>query len=192
VPSSALYKGWVAHQRFLPKPHGFRYQVFMLWLNLDELPTVFAGCRWWSYLTPNVAWFKRSDYFGDPQRSLKEEIAQLVNKATGHAPRGGYTIMLTNLRYFGHCFNPVTFYYCFEPDGQTLQAIVSHITNTPWGEDYAYVHDMSQQHATKATTATAICMCLSCTRIFMCRHLCQWTLSMTGHLNTTATNYWCT
>jgi len=150
VPTSALYTGWVAHQRFLPKPHGFRYHVCMLWLNLDELPTVFAGCRWWSYLTPNVAWFKRSDYFGDPQRPLKEEIAQLVHKATGHAPRGD-VCMLTNLRYFGHCFNPVTFYYCFEPDGQSLQAIVSHITNTPWGEDYAYVHDICQQHATKAT-----------------------------------------
>jgi DUF1365 family protein len=55
--------------------------------------------------------------------------------------------MLTNMRYFGHCFNPVTFYYCFEADGNQLQAMVSHITNTPWGEDYAYVHDFEKATA---------------------------------------------
>ena len=55
------------------------------------------------------------------------------------------------MRYFGHCFNPVTFYYCFEPDGTTLQAIVSHITNTPWGEDYAYVHDFKSEKTIKKT-----------------------------------------
>lgn len=144
MPSSAIYKGWVAHQRFLPSAHGFRYRVFMMWLNLDELPNVFVGARWWSYLRPNLAWFKRSDYYGDPQRPLKEEVARLVQNATGHALRGE-VCMLTNLRYFGYCFNPVTFYFCFEADGQALQAIVSHITNTPWGEDYAYVHDVHSQ-----------------------------------------------
>ena len=55
------------------------------------------------------------------------------------------------MRYFGHCFNPVSFYYCFEADGLTLQAIVTHITNTPWGEDYAYVHDFSAEKLVKQT-----------------------------------------
>jgi len=150
VLSSAIYKGWVSHQRVLPKAHGFRYRVFMMWLNLDELPTLFNNTRFWSYLTPNLAYFKRSDYYGDPEQSLKQAISTLVLNTTQHAPRGDIC-MLTNMRYFGHCFNPVTFYYCFEPDGKTLQAIVSHITNTPWGEDYAYVHDFAAQKISKST-----------------------------------------
>lgn len=150
VTDSAIYTGWVAHQRFLPKAHGFRYQVFMMWLNLDALPTLFRGMRFWSYLTPNLAYFKRSDYYGDAQQPLKDAIVALVLKTTEHAPRGDIC-MLTNMRYFGHCFNPVTFYYCFEADGETLQAIVTHITNTPWGEDYAYVHDFAGQKITKST-----------------------------------------
>jgi DUF1365 family protein len=55
------------------------------------------------------------------------------------------------MRYFGHCFNPVSFYYCFEADSKTLQAIVTHITNTPWGEDYAYVHDFNAEKSIKNT-----------------------------------------
>jgi uncharacterized protein len=49
------------------------------------------------------------------------------------------------------CFNPVSFYYCFEADGKTLQAIVTHITNTPWGEDFAYVHDYAAEKSVKQT-----------------------------------------
>jgi uncharacterized protein len=152
--ASAIYTGKVTHQRFAPKRHGFSYQVFMMYLDLDELPQLFEKTKFWSYLKPNLAWFKREDYYGNPEIPLKSAISQLVKQATGFAPQGPVRL-LTNMRYFGHCFNPVSFYYCFEPDGTTLQAIVSHITNTPWGEDYAYVHDfnanrevLSTQHGT--------------------------------------------
>lgn len=142
--NSAIYKGWVAHQRSSPKPHGFRYRVFMMYLDLDELPQLFSRSRFWSLEKSNIACFKRADYYGDPAKSLKTEISELITAATNNAPRGPIR-MLTNMRYFGHCFNPVTFYYCFEADGKTLQAIVTHITNTPWGEDYAYVHDFTKK-----------------------------------------------
>jgi uncharacterized protein len=148
--NSAIYTGWVAHQRFLPKAHGFKYKVFMLYLDLDELPTLFEKTFFWSYNKPNLASFKRTDYYGDPNKPLKAEISNLVHAATSQYPRGGIHL-LTNLRYFGYCINPVSFYYCFEADGSTLQAIVTHITNTPWGEDYAYVHDFSAEKQTKKT-----------------------------------------
>lgn len=49
--------------------------------------------------------------------------------------------MLTHLRYAGHCFNPVTFYYCFDAAGMHVAFIVAEITNTPWNERHAYVLD---------------------------------------------------
>ena len=148
--NSAIYKGWVAHQRHTPRPHGFRYRVFMMYLDLDELPQLFNTSRFWSTEQSNIAYFKRADYYGNPAKSLKTEIMDLVTAATDQAPRGPIR-MLTNMRYFGHCFNPVTFYYCFDLDGKTLQAIVTHITNTPWGEDYAYVHDFLSDKQVKKT-----------------------------------------
>jgi DUF1365 family protein len=147
---SRIYSGWIAHQRFAPKKHGFRYRAFMMYLDLDELPTLFKNSLLWSYNKANIASFKRADYYGDPQKPLKNEISDLIHAATGQYPRGAIRL-LTNMRYFGHCFNPVSFYYCFETDSETLQAIVTHITNTPWGEDYAYVHDFSAEKLVKNT-----------------------------------------
>jgi DUF1365 family protein len=147
---SRIYTGWVAHQRYSPKKHGFRYRAFMMYLDLDEINLIFINNKLWSYLKPNIEYFKRTDYFGDPNKNLKSEISDLVLNATGK-PALGAVRLLTNMRYFGHCFNPVSFYYCFEADGVTLQAIVTHITNTPWGEDYAYVHDFKSNKLVKNT-----------------------------------------
>ena len=47
--------------------------------------------------------------------------------------------LLTQLRTFGHCFNPVSFYYCYDVTGTRVEAIVAEITNTPWKERHAYV-----------------------------------------------------
>ncbi len=140
MTESAIFTGKVAHQRFLPKKHGFHYKVFMLYLDLDELPSLFKPYKGWSLETFNLASFKRTNYFGDPKQPLKSSIQELVFTQTGKVLAGPVRL-LTNLSYFGYCFNPVSFYYCYAGDGKTLQAVVSHITNTPWGEDFAYVHD---------------------------------------------------
>ena len=47
--------------------------------------------------------------------------------------------LLTHPRHFGYGFNPVSFYYCFDRAGSTVEAIVAEITNTPWGERHCYV-----------------------------------------------------
>lgn len=47
--------------------------------------------------------------------------------------------MLTHLRYFGYCFNPVTFYYCYDKSGKKVETIVAEITNTPWKQRHSYV-----------------------------------------------------
>ncbi len=51
--------------------------------------------------------------------------------------------MLAHLRYFGYCFNPVSFYYCFDENDQFVETIVAEINNTPWMERHQYVLDGS-------------------------------------------------
>ncbi|HAU25904.1 MAG TPA: DUF1365 domain-containing protein, partial [Alteromonas australica] len=34
---SALYQGKVYHQRFLPTQHKFDYDIYLFWLQLDEI-----------------------------------------------------------------------------------------------------------------------------------------------------------
>jgi DUF1365 family protein len=70
--------------------------------------------------------------------------AATVAARTGERPPGPIRL-LTNLRYLGHCFNPVSFYYCFDQAGARVQAIVAEVTNTPWGEHHAYVLSPTQR-----------------------------------------------
>ncbi len=137
---SCLYDGWVSHRRYEPRGHAFRYRLFMCYLDLAELPQLFDRYWLWSARRPAPAWFRRADYLQSAAHDapLDEAVRDLVAARTGMRPAGPVRL-LTHLRYFGHCFNPVSFYYCYAADGHTVQAIVAEITNTPWKERHAYV-----------------------------------------------------
>jgi DUF1365 family protein len=118
-------------------PHGFTYGLFMMYLDLDELPTVFQG-RWlWSVDAPAPAWFRRADYLGDETVELAEAVRAEAERLTGRRPTGPIR-MLTHLRYLGYVMNPVTFYYCFREGGEEVETILAEITNTPWNERHTY------------------------------------------------------
>jgi DUF1365 family protein len=135
---SALFEGVVRHRRFSPQEHFFEYTLFLVYLDLAEIGSVFKG-RWlWSASRPALARFRREDHFGDPKLTLDECVRQLVENKTGRRPSGPIRL-LTHLSYFGWCFNPVSFYYCFDSTGDRLEAIVAEVSNTPWLERHCYV-----------------------------------------------------
>lgn len=135
---SAIYEGRVRHRRYQPVGHIFSYRLFMMYVDLDELPTLFEN-RWcWSVDRTNLASFKRTDHVGDPHTPLDESIRQLVEARTGNRPTGPIRL-LTHLRYFGYVFNPVSFYFCYDRSDEHVDTIVAEITNTPWGERHCYV-----------------------------------------------------
>jgi DUF1365 family protein len=139
---SCLYEGSVRHRRRGEVQHEFSYPLFMAYLDLDELPAALSASRLFSARGPAPAWFRRADHLGDPRAGLAQSVRELVRERTGTAPAGPIGL-LTNLRYFGHCFNPVSFYYCFEETGEHVQAAIAHVTNTPWGERHSYVLPVS-------------------------------------------------
>lgn len=135
---SALYTGRLRHRRHAPVPHDFEYRLWMAWLDLAELDRVFKG-RWlWSTTRPALAWMKRADYLGDAAQPLDAAVRDRVLAETGRRPAGPIRL-LTHLRSFGFCFNPVSFYYCYDADDRRVETIVAEITNTPWNERHAYV-----------------------------------------------------
>ena len=135
---SALYTGRLSHRRFAPVGHAFSYRVTLCWLDLAELDSAFRG-RWlWSARRPALAWLRRADYLGDPRVPLDEAARDLVERRTGTRPAGPIRL-LTQLRSFGLCFNPVSFYYCYDAAGTRVETVIAEITNTPWNERHAYV-----------------------------------------------------
>jgi len=138
VVERCLYEGRIFHRRFRPVVHAFAMPLYLLYLDLAELDHVFRG-RWlWSASRPALARFRREDHLGDPRVPLDRAVRDVVEGQTGRRPCGPIRL-LTHLRYAGYVFNPVSFHYCFMPDGVALEAIVADVTNTPWGERHVYV-----------------------------------------------------
>lgn len=135
MTASALYEGTVRHRRVAVRSREFRYSIYMAYIDLEELPDLLGG----RLASPRrgLVRFRRSDYLGDPRSDLAGAVRERVEALTG-ARREGPVRLLTNLRSFGHCFNPVSFYYCFDPPGERVEAVLAEVTNTPWGERHAY------------------------------------------------------
>jgi DUF1365 family protein len=138
MSASAVYEGWIRHRRFEPVEHSFRYRFFLTYLDLAELPGVLDPYPLYSARRAAPARFRREDYLGDPDRPLDACVRDTVEANTGERPAGPVRL-LTGLRYFGHSFNPVSFYYCFDAAGERVEAVVAEVENIPWGERHAYV-----------------------------------------------------
>jgi DUF1365 family protein len=136
MTASGIYEGTVRHRRFGDAGNEFRHGVALAYLDLDELPRLLGG-RLVSP-RPGIVRFRREDYLGAPTQSLGDAVRATVAERTGAAPAGPIRV-LTHLRTFGHCFNPVSFYYCFDAAGERVDSVVAEVTNTPWGERHSYV-----------------------------------------------------
>jgi DUF1365 family protein len=135
VSASCIYEGTIRHRRFDPRRE-FSHRLALAYLDLDELEGLLGGRL--TARRPGLVRFRRRDYLGDPALPLHRAVRGVVEEQTGVRPEGPIRL-LTQLRSFGHCFNPVSFYYCFERGGDRVQALVAEVTNTPWGERHAYV-----------------------------------------------------
>jgi DUF1365 family protein len=121
------------HNRLEPKQHRFHYNIFMFYIDLDELETLPQKFWFISRNRFNIFNFRDKDHLQLPKESpdrtktLKQHISDYLE--TNNVKLKDPKIMLiTNLCTFGYQFNPVSFYYCY--DGSELQCCVVEISNT--------------------------------------------------------------
>ena len=107
---------------------------------LDELDEVADLHPMWSAHRPNAVWFRRADYLGDPAVMLDAAVRDAAEERLGRRPSGPIA-MLGHLRTWGWLFNPVTFYFCFNPYDMEVDAVVAEVTSTPWHERHVYTVD---------------------------------------------------
>lgn len=141
--NSCIYEGQVRHRRFTPVGHAFRYPLFMMYLDLAELPELFRN-RWlWSNEGVGLARFRRRDHLkglAPAEEPLPDAVRRVVRERTGRALAGPIRL-LTHLEYFGYRFNPVSFFYCFDAADRRVEVVIAEINNTPWKEQHCYVLD---------------------------------------------------
>jgi DUF1365 family protein len=125
---SALYVGTVMHARRSPHENVFRYPVYMMLLDLDELPSLDRRLRLFGWNRRAVTSFHDADHI---------DIHAILAAHGVELGAGGSIQVLTNLRVLGYVFNPVSFWWCRHADG-SLACIVAEVSNT-FGERLPYV-----------------------------------------------------
>ncbi|HUA72779.1 MAG TPA: DUF1365 domain-containing protein [Solirubrobacteraceae bacterium] len=133
--ASCIYEGTIRHRRTEPRRE-FRHRLALFYLDLDELPLLLGGRL--VAARAGLLRFRRRDYLGPASVPLGHAVRDEVRRQTG-VRLDGPIRLLAQLRSFGHCFNPVSFYFCLDASGKRARAVLAEVTNTPWGERRAYV-----------------------------------------------------
>lgn len=133
---SCLYRGQVMHHRFRPTRHRFVYEVFSLYLDLDELDAVDRGLRLLSVERPNLLSFRAADHGRRDRSALRPWVEEQLARH-GIVDAAARIALLCFPRLLGYVFNPLSIYFCHGAGGG-LRAIVYEVKNT-FGEQHCYV-----------------------------------------------------
>lgn len=127
--NSCLYKARVMHHRLEPKKHSFHYDIFMFYLDLDEIDDISKKLKWMSRNRFNLFNFRDKDhlqlppYNPDLTKNIRQHITDYLT-ANGVDIGSGRIMLLTNLSTLGYQFNPVSFYFCYNEAGEPLCSVV--------------------------------------------------------------------
>jgi DUF1365 family protein len=143
-----IYNGVIRHRRYTPFEHFFSYPLFMVYVDISKVSKILETSLIWNVNKPALISFYRKDYHGEPTKPLDKAVRDTIYKKTGKRINGPIRI-LAHLRYFGFCFNPVSFYYCFNTSDSKLEMIMAEVTNTPWNERYSYIIDKKMLSGSK-------------------------------------------
>ena len=138
VSASALYEGWVMHRRLRPRHHRFKYRVFAMLLELDELPMLDKQMRLFKHNRWGLFSFQDRDHgpVGSKEpRDLKAWLDDLLTQ-NGIEAKGARRV-LCYPRILGFVFNPISVWFCDDEHG-SLKAIIYEVHNT-YDERHAYV-----------------------------------------------------
>jgi uncharacterized protein len=132
---SALYAGEVTHLRLRPSRHRFRYPIFYLLLDLDEIDQLARSLRLFSRNRFNLFSISDRDHGNGSEVSLREQVERHLRNAEVEA--GGPIRLLAMPRILGYAFNPLSIYFCHRKD-ESLAAILYEVNNT-FGQRHNYI-----------------------------------------------------
>ncbi len=136
INNSCIYIGNVIHKRFKPKKHFFKYSVFSLFLDLDEINELDEKIVFFSYNKFNILSFFDKDHGYRDGSSIKDWLIHVLKKKNISTIDIKIKI-LCYPRIFGYVFNPLSIFFIYDADSNPI-AILYEVKNT-FGEQHTYV-----------------------------------------------------
>ena len=151
----AVCAGQVYHRRVAPTLHEFRRPVSFVWLDPDAPGDLCRHHPLWSATHPSPARFRSCDYGDGSTFLLGDRIRDELRPVIGRRPEGQIR-MLTQLRWWGWLFNPITLYVAWDSDDEAPAGAVLEVTNTPWKERHRYAVELEATDAAAGTSTRFI------------------------------------
>lgn len=127
-PAVVRYDCAINHARRTPLLHAFHYRSPMWRVDLDRVPKLPKGLRW-------IGSFGSADHWGDPTRTIRQNADAFL--AELGRPPAARVVMVSGIRSMGHCFNPISIYWCYDDNGDE-QSVIVEVHNTYAGR-HAYL-----------------------------------------------------
>ena len=136
IKNSIIYNGKVIHRRFKPKKHYFKYNVFSLLIDIDELEIIENKIKIFSYNKFNIISFFEKDHGPRDGTSLKEWVIKNLNDIGIDNDRIQIKLFCYP-RIFGYVFNPLSVFFIYDEDTRLI-SILYEVKNT-FGEQHTYI-----------------------------------------------------
>jgi len=139
--NTKLYSTTVVHQRFSDFKNIFKYSVFSMCIDYDELITLTKKIKIFSYNKFNIFSYNEKDHGYRDGRSLREFVEK-------HLVVNNFFFESLNIqiicfpRIFGYVFNPLSVIYCYNKSN--LVAIFYEVKNTS-NEQHTYFFASKQK-----------------------------------------------
>ena len=146
IKYSKIYSGQVIHTRFKPKKHNFKYKVFSLLIDLDEIKEINNNLNLFSYNRFNLISFFDKDHGNRDGSNVKEWVKEnLIKKKIKF--QNIRVEILCYPRILGYVFNPLSILYVYN-EKDALISIFYEVKNT-FGEQHTYIFETQDQKIIK-------------------------------------------
>ena len=136
IKNSKIYTGKVIHKRFKPKEHYFKYNVFSLLIDLNELEEINKYIKVFSYNKFNIISFYDKDHGDRDGSSIKLWVKKNLRNI-GIMTEDISIKLLCYPRIFGYVFNPLSTYFIYNKNTELI-SIFYEVKNT-FGEQHTYI-----------------------------------------------------
>ena len=143
IKDSLIYNGKVVHRRFKPKEHYFKYNVFSLLINLDELTTIQNKIKIFSYNKFNILSFYDIDHGPRDGTSLISWVKENLNNNNINSNEIKIKL-LCYPRVWGYIFNPLSIFFVYDKNSKLI-SILYEVKNT-FGEQHTYVFKIDKDN----------------------------------------------